>query len=271
MSDQLQTAELPEDTAAATFEAFSLYGHHEEEPTHWLAALFGSSIVYVLLAVAAVTVGTAARQIIVEKEVEVTFVEEVAKPEPPPPPAPKPEVVKPPPAMAPPAAAPVVPKDMKIQKLDAPPPAKELVAPDQMPDQIPAEADPSLDKGIAVYGDGIGDVAGLEGGVAGGAAGGVAGLQRIPEDADPAVPSKANRPPVFPQVAVKQKETDTVVLRVLILSTGAVSEVTVLSGKEPFASAAVKAVKQWRYRPARFNGEPITTFKIIRVPFKLTA
>ena len=261
--------QLPPDDRAESFEAFALYGRHDQEPHHWLAALFGSSVVYVLLAVAAVTIGTAARRIIVEKEVEVKFIEEVAKPEPPPPA--KPIEIKPPPVAAPPAAAPVVPKDMKVQKLDAPPPAKELVAPDEMPLQAPAEADPSLDSGIAVYGDGVGDAAGLEGGIAGGAAGGVAGLMRIPEVGDPAVPSKANRPPVFPELAKKNKETDTVVLRVLILSTGQVSEVTVLSGKEPFASAAVGAVKKWRYRPARFNGEPITTFKIIRIPFKLTA
>ena len=259
-------AELPDDRPE-TFEAFSLYRDQQEEPTHWLAALFGSSIVYVLLGIAAVTIGTAARRIIVEKEVEVTFVEEVAKPEPPPP---KPIEVKPPPAIAPPAAAALVPKDMKVQKLDQPPPAKELVAPDEMPNQIPAEADPSLDKGVAVYGEG-GDVAGLEGGIGAGVAGGVAGLIRIPEEADLAVPSKSNRPPVFPELARKNKETDTVVLRILIQSTGEVSEVTVLSGKEPFASAAVNTVKKWRYRPARFEGQPITTFKIIRIPFKLKA
>jgi len=264
MAGQTQT-DLPEDNAEA-FEAFSLYSHHDQDPSHWLAALFGSSVVYVLLGIAAVTIGTAARQIIVEKEVEVKFVEEVAKPEPPPP---KIEV-KPPPAVEPPAAAPIVPKDMKVQKLDAPPPAKELIAPEEMPNQIPAEADPSLDKGIAVYGDG-GDVAGLEGGIGAGVAGGVAGLLRIPEEADPAVPSKSNRPPVFPEAARKNKETDTVVLRVLILSTGEVREVTVLSGKEPFASVAVKAVQKWRYRPARFQGDPITTFQVIRIPFKLKA
>lgn len=267
MADSTQT-DLPDDSPE-TFEAFALYGHHDQDPTHWVAALLGSSVVYVLLAIAAVTIGTAARRMIVEKEVEVKFVEEVAKPEAPPPP--KPVEIKPPKVIAPPAAAPIVPKDMKVQKLEEPPPAKELVAPDEMPNQIPAEADPSLDKGIGVYGDGIGDVAGLEGGIAGGAAGGIAGLMRIPEEADPAVPSKSNRPPVFPELALKNKQTDTVVLRILILSTGEVTEVTVLSGSEPFASTAANAVKKWRYRPARFEGEPITTFKIIRIPFKLTA
>jgi len=57
----------------------------------------------------------------------------------------------------------------------------------------------------------------------------------------------------------------------LILPTGEVTEVTVLSGSEPFASAAANAVKKWRYRPARFEGQPIATFRIIRIPFKLTA
>lgn len=263
-----EPAPTAEEEERAYEETFSLYGHHEQEPTNWKAALFGSSLVYVIIAALAVTVGTAARRIIQqEKAVEVTFVEEVVKVDPPPPPPPPPKVMK----QAPPAAAPIVPKDMQVRQLDTPPPAKELVAPEELPLDKPAEADPSLDKGIGVYGDGIGDVAGLEGGIAGGEAGGVAGLMRIPEDAEPPVPSKANRPPVFPEIARKAKQTDTVVLRILILSTGAVGEVTVMSGSEPFASTAAKAVRQWRYRPARFEGRPVATFRIIRIPFKLTA
>ncbi len=262
-----EPAPTEEEEERAYEETFSLYGHHDQEPTNWLAALFGSSLVYVVIAVLAVTIGTAARQIIHEKEVEVKFVEEVVKVDPAPPPPPPPKVIK----QAPPAAAAVVPKDMQVRKLDAPPPAKELLAPEDMPLDKPAEVDASLDKGVAVYGEGVGDVAGLEGGIAGGEAGGVAGLMRIPEDAEPPVPSKSNRAPAFPELAKKAKDTDTVVMRILILATGEVSEVTVLSGKEPFASVAAAAVKKWRYRPASFEGKPVATFRIIRMPFKLTA
>ena len=44
---------------------------------------------------------------------------------------------------------------------------------------------------------------------------------------------------------------------------------SVSESAEPFASAAVKAVKQWKYEPARYKGQPITVYRIIQIPFKL--
>ena len=38
-----------------------------------------------------------------------------------------------------------------------------------------------------------------------------------------------------------------------------------------FVSAAVKTVKTWKYQPARYKGQPITVYRIIQIPFKLTA
>jgi outer membrane biosynthesis protein TonB len=43
-----------------------------------------------------------------------------------------------------------------------------------------------------------------------------------------------------------------------------------MRGEEPFASAAVAAVKKWHYEPARYKGQAITVYRIIRIPFKLT-
>ena len=62
-----------------------------------------------------------------------------------------------------------------------------------------------------------------------------------------------------------------VVLKVVILADGSVADVQVLRGDEPFLSAAVKTVKSWKYSPARFKGQPITVYRIIQIPFKLTA
>jgi protein TonB len=42
-----------------------------------------------------------------------------------------------------------------------------------------------------------------------------------------------------------------------------------MRGDEPFAGAAVAAVKNWRFEPARYKGQAITTYKIIQIPFKL--
>jgi len=43
-----------------------------------------------------------------------------------------------------------------------------------------------------------------------------------------------------------------------------------MRGEEPFVSAAVKVVKAWRYEPARYQGQAITVYCIIQIPFKLT-
>src|SRR5262245_42936722 len=135
---------MPQSAAPDNFDPLFSYGTSEQGPQRWLAAALSSSLIYVLVAVAAVTIGTATKQIIQEKKVDITFVETVVK-EPPPPPPPPVVEEKPKPA---PAAAPVIPKDMKIRKLDAPPPPKELVAPKQLPLEKPKEADPSQDKGV---------------------------------------------------------------------------------------------------------------------------
>ncbi len=242
------------------------YGREDQGRRQWLAAFTASSGVYVALALAAVMIGTATTHIVQEKKVDVTFVEKIIKEEPPPPPPPAPEVKPPPPA----AAAPVVRPDQKIRKLDKPPPPKELVAPKDMPEEAPKEADPSEDKGIAVFGDGAGDPAGLEGGQAGGVAGGmVGGAIALPEDGIAPVPAKSNVIPDYPAEARAAGKTGMVVLKVVILADGTVARVEVMRGDEPFVSSALKAVKQWKYEPARYKGQPITVYRIIQIPFKL--
>jgi len=258
---------MARNTQPDNFDPLFAYGSSEQGPQHWLAAFFSSSLIYVLLGVAAVTIGTATKKIIQEKKVDLTFVETVVKPEPPPPPPPVVEKPKPPPA-----AAPVVPKDMKIRKLDAPPPPKELVAPKNMPLEKPKEDDPSKDKGVAVYGDmkGPGDAAGLEGGMEGGVVGGHVGAIELPEDADPPQPAKTNAPPAYPEVARASGKTGEVILKVVIMANGSVGDVQVLRGEEPFVSVALQAVKKWHYDPAKYKGQPITVYRIIKIPFKLT-
>jgi len=162
---------------------------------------------------------------------------------------------------------------MKVRKLDKPPPPQELVAPKEMPQEVPEEADPSQDKGIAVYGElGEGDPAGLEGGSADGVAGGQVGAIALPEDADPPTPADDNTAPAYPQEARAAGKTGMVILKIVIRADGTVDAdtVQVMRGDEPFVSAAVAAVKHWRYEPARYQGQPITVYRIIQIPFKLT-
>ncbi len=248
---------------------FEAYAARARGERHWGVSVTVSAGVYVALAVAIAALGGRRVARVAQKAVDVTFVERVMKmPEPPPPAPPKPEVK--PQAAA--AAAPVVRPDQKIRRLEKPPPPKEMVAPKEMPRQAPAEADPSQDKGVAVYGEGgTGDAAGLEGGVAqGGVVGGmVGGAIALPEDAEAPVPDAHNVVPAYPREARAAGKTGTVVLKVVILADGSVGSVQVMRGEEPFVSAAVEAVKKWRYTPARYKGQAITVYRIIQIPFRL--
>lgn len=256
----------------------AIFGGYDDDGSgrrSWLVATFGSTAIYAAIVLLVVLLGSATKQVLEDKPVDVKFVEKVVK-EPPPPapvaaPPPKPAAeVKP---QAPAAAAPVVRPDMKVRKLDKPPPKKEMVAPKEMPQAAPKEADPSEDKGVAVYGEGgNGDPAGLEGGVAqGGVVGGtVGGAIALPEDAIPPRPLDSNPVPPYPQEARAAGKTGMVILKVVILADGSVGDVTVMRGEEPFVSAAVAAVKKWKYEPARAQGQPITVYRVIQIPFKLT-
>ena len=122
-------------------------------------------------------------------------------------------------------------------------------------------------------GEGKGDPAGLEGGLAsGGTLGGqVGGAIALPEDASAPVPDSGNRKPDYPQEAKAAARQGTVVLKVVILADGRVAKVDLMRGEEPFASAAIAAVKNWHFEPARHKGQAITIYQIITIPFRLTA
>jgi protein TonB len=232
---------------------------------------------------------------------KLDFVEQVAKPEPPPPPPaaepapppppkveapprvqPKPEpkpspppvaAPKPAPKRPPAAAAPAVRPGQKVRRLDRPPPLREFRAPREIPADVPKEAEPSQDKGIAIYGEpGRGDAAGLEGGVTrGGVAGGsVGGVVELPDGAQPPRLLPGGTVPAYPAEARAARRSGTVILKVIVYADGTVGDVRVVEGEEPFASAAVAAVRSWRYEPARLNGQPIAVYREIRIPFKLT-
>src|SRR5262249_29879819 len=104
----------------------------------------------------------------------------------------------------------------------------------------------------------------------GGGAGGGSGRAGVP--GGPGAPPAAggNATPGHPGNARASGKTDTVILKIVVLANGSVGDVQVMRGEEPFASAAVAAVKKWHYEPAKYKGQPITVFHIIRIPFKLT-
>jgi protein TonB len=96
-------------------------------------------------------------------------------------------------------------------------------------------------------------------------------VEELPEEGTPPVPSPSNVRPAFPEDARKQGLEGVVVLRILVAASGAVEELEVLAGEEPFVSAATAAVRSWTYQPAQLGGRPIALYREIRLPFRLRA
>jgi periplasmic protein TonB len=75
--------------------------------------------------------------------------------------------------------------------------------------------------------------------------------------------------PVYPQKAIKQRIQGTVVLTAIIGKNGAIRELHVISGPPELTSAALDAVKQWRYKPYFLNGQAVDVETTININFNL--
>ncbi|MEW5982518.1 MAG: TonB family protein [Acidobacteriota bacterium] len=78
--------------------------------------------------------------------------------------------------------------------------------------------------------------------------------------------------PVYPPDAARRGVEDVVVLKVVVLATGRVDDVEVLrrSKKDAaFDAAAMAAVRQWEFSPARRDGTAVNCYYNVAVPFQL--
>jgi TonB family protein len=75
--------------------------------------------------------------------------------------------------------------------------------------------------------------------------------------------------PVYPEVARIAGIEGTVSMRVLIGKEGKVEQLRVVSGEEALRTAAMDAVRQWRYQPLLLNGEPVSVFTVVNLEFRL--
>ena len=75
--------------------------------------------------------------------------------------------------------------------------------------------------------------------------------------------------PEYPPLARQARIQGTVSLAAVISKEGAIENLRVLSGHPMLVSAAINAVKQWRYRPYVLNGNPIEVDTQITVNFSL--
>jgi hypothetical protein len=137
-------------------------------------------------------------------------------------------------------------------------------------------------------------------------AGGSTAVEKIPPDkvvhpllgpvSDPQVIPEARKDPVYPEQWRKLHLGAHVILQAVIEKSGTVSDITPLMtglrveadcGKEPtepagkeaagskappeagkdFEAAAIKAVKEWKYRPGRMQGVPVDVYYTIVVDF----
>jgi TonB family protein len=77
--------------------------------------------------------------------------------------------------------------------------------------------------------------------------------------------------PHYPPAAKESRTQGKVVLDVTVGKDGKVVNVTVKDGDAVLAEAAVEAVKDWEYEPARKKGEPVECMITVDVNFTLTA
>ena len=237
-----------------------------------LALSFGfSALGYGGLVAVALVLGGAAKHVVEEQGLDVVF----RPPEPPPPPPP-------PPVAAPPPSAPMVsaPKHLKRKVVDTPPPPPTMAVRAVVPDAPAPEAD-AKDDAVAAAPPGEGDAAGLEGGTGDTPGTKMASLGpppppvarprpvQLPENATPPQPDPGNRPPEFPAEMRAAGKGDVVILKVVITERGTVEQIKVMKGSEPFVSAALAAVRSWKFSPAIHEGRPIPVFKIVKIPFQL--
>ena len=80
-----------------------------------------------------------------------------------------------------------------------------------------------------------------------------------------------NPKPIYPNVAARMGWHGTVVLNVEVLATGFAGQVSVQrsSGHEVLDDAALQAIRRWQFVPARHQGQLITQYFLVPIPFVL--
>jgi len=177
---------------------------------------------------------------------------ELTSPTPPPPPAPEedPDALKPPPK---PVEKKVekpkpVPKPQPVKKPAAPTPPAPTPAPAAATPPTPPAPTPAPAAPAAPVAAPMKETAAVSG-----------------------LASLGNPPPEYPSLALRRNWEGTVVLRIQVLANGRAGtvEVTRSSGKPQLDEAAVAAVRNWKFIPAKRGDTPIDGFATQTIDFKL--
>jgi protein TonB len=126
--------------------------------------------------------------------------------------------------------------------------------------------------------DGVdGGIHGVGGGGSGGnGTGGMGALSGLPSDSPILLGADVTSPerilyvqPLYPEIARKIRAEGVVILEIVVGRSGDVVEVKILRSHPLFDTAAVEAVKRWKYRPAMLGAQPVRVYMTIRVEFTL--
>jgi protein TonB len=84
-------------------------------------------------------------------------------------------------------------------------------------------------------------------------------------------PIKISAPqPQYTEAARQARVQGVVIVQAIIDCTGTVTSVTVLKALPlGLSEAAVEAISQWRFEPARVNGSPVSVYYNLTVNFRL--
>ncbi len=73
--------------------------------------------------------------------------------------------------------------------------------------------------------------------------------------------------PTYPMIARQRRLSGVVVVQADVGKDGKVSNLQLISGPPVFREAAFEALRQWRFKPATLNGQPIEQATQIRMDF----
>jgi protein TonB len=182
-----------------------------------------------------------------------------------------PSSAPPPPPPPPPAAARSSgsSKDARPRILDA-----SFVAPVSIPNALPAEEF----GGNGDFGVPGGVEGGIPGGILGAIVGGIVDAPPPPKSAEPVrldFRKEEARPvtrvePVYPDLAVQGRVQGVVILEVLVDDQGVPSSLNVLRSVPILESAAIEAVRQWRWNPYKVLERSVPFWVTVTVNFRLT-
>jgi periplasmic protein TonB len=179
-------------------------------------------------------------------------------------------VVPPPPAPPPPPQQAMVkqvqPKTLAVNR---------MVAPTVIPKQVEIAKDeaspPLVTSDTAGVPGGTGDVLGGIGtGVAPPPPPPAATPNRIKVGGDVQSASLVERvTPEYPDIAKSAHVSGTVTLHAIISKDGSIQKLEYVSGPPLLMASAMRAVKEWRYRPTMLNGQPVEVDTTVQVVFSL--